>query len=124
MALRVGIDLVDVESVEASLRSHEARYLRRVYTGDEVDDCRIGGRVDARRLAARFAAKEATLKVLEPADEAVPWQTIEVRRRPTGVALELSGAAAALARDASLGELVVSLTHEGGCAAAVVIALS
>ena len=71
---------------------------------------------DAERLAGRFAAKEATMKVLRPgADDAVPWTAIEVRRDPAGIG---RGRAArprgelACARG-RLG-LAVSLTHEDG----------
>ena len=41
MTLRVGLDLVAVESVAESLRGdHAEHYLERVYTAREVDDCR------------------------------------------------------------------------------------
>ena len=125
MPVRVGIDLVSVGSVQESVRTHAGRYLQRVYTEREVSDCRTGDgdAVDAQRLAARFAAKEAAIKVLRPRDEAVPWSSIEVRRDPGGwVDLELSGAAAALAHRAGLDGWAVSLTHEDGYASAVVVA--
>jgi holo-[acyl-carrier protein] synthase len=121
--LRVGIDLVSVESVRDSVNEHAEHYLRRVYTEREVRDCSKPDGVDPERLAARFAAKEATLKVLRPGDVGVPWFQIEVRRNPEGwVELELSGAAAALAAEAGFTELALSITHEGGFASAVVIA--
>jgi holo-[acyl-carrier protein] synthase len=123
MHLSVGIDLVSVESVEASIRTHASRYLQRVYTEREVADCGGELAVDPERLAARFAAKEATLKVLRPVDGGVPWRSIEVRRDPAGwVELELSGAAAELAAEHGLDRFVVSLSHEGGLASAVVVA--
>lgn len=120
MPLRVGIDLVSVDSVSESLSTHPERYLDRVFTAREVADC--SGKPE--RLAARFAAKEAALKVLRPGrDDSVPWPAIEVRRDPDGwVALELSGPAAALADAAGVIGLSVSLTHEAGMASAVVIA--
>jgi holo-[acyl-carrier protein] synthase len=124
MALRVGIDLVSVASVQESLRQHASHYLQRIYTADEVRDCQTSSGVDPQRLAVRFAAKEATLKVLRPGkSDAVPWTTIEVHRNPSGwTQLRLSGPAAALAADAGLGELALSLTHEGEYASAVVVA--
>jgi len=122
--LRVGIDLISVAAVEESIRVHAGRYLRRVYTSRELRDCaNSAGAPDARRLAARFAAKEAALKVLRAGDEAVPWQSIGVRAdrfgRPT---LELTGPAGELAARRGLEALDVSLTHEGQLAAAVVVA--
>lgn len=123
MPVRVGMDLVSVASVEESLSLHAERYLERVFTPREVADCSPSGAPEPERLAARFAAKEAALKVLRPADVGVPWRAIEVRRDAGGwVELELSGAAATLAREAGVTELAVSLTHEAGTAAAVVIA--
>jgi holo-[acyl-carrier protein] synthase len=122
--LRVGIDLMSVEAVEASIRVHAGRYLRRVYTSRELRDCATSGGVpDARRLAARFAAKEAAMKVLRAGDEALPWQTIGVSADRFGrPAIELTGAAGELARRRGIETLDVSLTHEGPFAAAVVVA--
>jgi holo-[acyl-carrier protein] synthase len=119
VALRVGIDLVEVAAVEAALAAHGERYLSRVYTPREVADC-AGS---AERLAARFAAKEATLKALRAGEGGVPWDAIEVRRDPSGhTDLALSGRAAELAAEAGLSELAVSLTHEAGLASALVVA--
>ncbi len=120
---RVGIDLQAVAAIRDSLREHDARYLERIYTEREVEDSRRNGAVDPERLAARFAAKEAALKVLRPTEtDPVPWRSIEVRRRPEGwVELALSGPAADLAARAGLRDLSVSITHDEGYAAAVVI---
>ena len=123
MGVRVGIDLVSVASIQASIDAHGDRYLDRLYTARELSDCRSAGEIDPERLAARFAAKEATMKVLRPADQAIPWNTIEIRRDPAGwVDLELTGRAAALATEAGVRDLAVSLTHEGSYASAVVVA--
>jgi len=124
MALRIGLDLVAVETVAQSLRGeHRDHYLARIYTEREVDDCRgHSGRIEAERLAARFAAKEAAIKALPGAGEGVRLTTIEVRREPNGaVRLELTGRAAELAREAGVSELALSITHEGGFAAASVV---
>jgi holo-[acyl-carrier protein] synthase len=126
VGLRVGIDLVEIGPVRESVEEFGARYLERVYTEREVADCTAQSGPDAARLAARFAAKEATLKVLRPSpDEPVPWRSIEVVRAPGGwVELELHDAAAALAARAGMTELGVSLTHERDYASAVVVAQS
>jgi holo-[acyl-carrier protein] synthase len=118
--LRVGTDLVRVASIEAAIAEHGDRYLRRLFTERELADC--AGAPE--RLAARYAAKEATLKVLRPGpDDSVPWAEIEVVRNSAGwVELSLSGAAARLAAVSDLGGFAVSLTHEADYASAVVIA--
>ena len=123
MALRVGIDLVSVEGVRESVAEHGEHYLTRVYSEREVRDSTTPAGVDPERLAARFAAKEATLKVLRPGDVGIPWFAIEVLRHADGsVGLELAGAAATLAAEAGITELALSITHEGGFASAVVVA--
>lgn len=123
MPIRVGTDLLGVSSVSAAIATHGDRYLNRVYTERELADCRTATGVDPERLAARFAAKESTIKVLQPGDEPVPWREIEVARDPAGrVALRLSGAAAELAADAGIAELALSFSHEEGLVSAVVVA--
>ncbi len=115
--------MVSVPEVRDSIARHGQRYLDRVYTGGEIDDCSVGGEVNAERLAARFAAKEATFKVLRPGDRAIDWREVEVRRGPTGAPdLLLTGRIARLADRASIGDLALTLTHEHELAAAVVIA--
>lgn len=124
MALRIGLDLVAVDSVAESLRGeHREHYLERVYTAREVDDCRgPSGRIEPERLAARFAAKEATIKALPGAGEGVRLTAIEVRRDPNGaVRLVLSGRASELAEEAGVTELALSIAHEAGFAAASVV---
>jgi holo-[acyl-carrier protein] synthase len=122
VGIRVGVDLVAVAHVADSVAEHGDRYLSRVYTPEEVADCRTAVGVDATRLAARFAAKEATIKVLR---DMVPWSSIEVRRAPGGwVEIGLHGPAADRARDGGLSEFALSITHEAGMASAVVVARS
>ncbi len=124
MAIGVGIDLVAVESVSESLSGpHAERYLERIYTDREVEECRRpSGEIEAERLAARFAAKEATIKALPGSGEEIRLTGIEILKGPTGkVRIELSGRAAALAGEAGVTDLAVSLTHEDGFAAAAVV---
>jgi holo-[acyl-carrier protein] synthase len=117
------VDLVSVESVRDAIADHAERYLSRVYTDRELADCASGDGVDPECLAARFAAKEATVKVLRPGEVGLSLLTIEVRRNPAGWAeIALSGTAAEIARAQGLDEFELSISHDGGFAAAVVIA--
>ncbi len=120
MASRVGIDLASVSDVREAVAAHGDRYLRRVYTPQELLDC--GG--DPARLAGRFAAKEAAIKVLRPRrDTALPWSDIEVRRHPEGwTELRLAGSALLRAEHEGLDAFSVSMSHEGDTACAVVMA--
>lgn len=123
MPYRVGVDLVAVATVEQALRDHGERYLSRVYSPAEVTTSSNDTRPDPSRLAARFAAKEATLKVLRRPDVGIAWRSIEVVRTDKGgVALALSGTAAEQAAGEGLTSFDLSLSHEGGFAIAVVLA--
>ena len=81
--------------------------------------------LQAARFAKRFAAKEATIKVLDLTQVGFDWKQIEVVRADTGrCALALSGAAREAAERASILELSVSLSRDGDYATAVVVALT
>lgn len=123
-ALRVGIDIVEVACVEETLASSRARrYLDLVYTQGEQRDSRRSGVVDPSRLAARFAAKEAVFKALGERSAELPWSAVEVVRAAGGEpSVRLHGRALAAARALGLSRFAVSLTHEPGYAAAMVVA--
>ena len=121
--VRVGIDLCSVQDVAESVAQFGDRYLRRIYTDHELEYCGSDPQRSAERLAARFAAKEATVKVLRPPDARPDWRSIEVRRDPGGwCEIALTGSAARLAREAEISSLAVSLSHDSGLANAVVVA--
>lgn len=121
--LRVGADLVAVDEVAEAVDRFGDRYLERVYTAHELACCQGAPQVRAAGLAARFAAKEAALKVLRPTGAAPDWRSIEVRRQPGGwCALRLTGTARRLADEAGIRRLSVSLSHQDTTAGAVVVA--
>jgi holo-[acyl-carrier protein] synthase len=118
MSMHVALDLVDADEVRESVQAHGDRYLKRVFTEREARQC--AG--NPGRLAGRFAAKEATMKLLRTGDEPLPWRSIGVHARPGGeLAIELSGAAAVLAARRGLGELSVSVTHRRSLVASLVL---
>jgi holo-[acyl-carrier protein] synthase len=124
MSMNVGLDLVMVSRVEASLARFGERFLRRIFTETEIAYATSAPALAAERLAARFAAKEATMKALDLANRGVGWRQIEVAREESGKCrLILYGAARAAADDAGVAELSVSLSHEGDYSAAVVLAV-
>lgn len=127
LAVRVGIDLASVSEVQTSIERFGPRYLERILTEAELADVMStdsSATSLAQSVAARFAAKEAAIKVLQPSAAGLDWHHIEVLRRPSGAPrLRLSGGAADLARAVGIRELAVSLTHEAALAGAVVVAL-
>jgi holo-[acyl-carrier protein] synthase len=74
-------DLAFIPAVSASMQQFGDRYLHRIFTPAEIQDARPGSSGFAASLAARFAAKEACFKLLNPdADTALPWKQVEVVR--------------------------------------------
>jgi holo-[acyl-carrier protein] synthase len=78
----IGLDAVDVERFRAALRRHP-RLADRVFTPRERAD--MAGRADpVPGLAARFAAKEATMKALGVGIGSVRLAEIGVVQAPSG----------------------------------------
>jgi holo-[acyl-carrier protein] synthase len=123
MNLRFGLDLVPVESVARSVADQGSRYVERIYTAAEIADSRSPHGIDARRLAERFAVKEATLKVLPAVDDGIDFRSIELVCDETGhPGVALHGRAAEIAAAAGIEYLAVSVTGDDRLAAAVVAA--
>jgi holo-[acyl-carrier protein] synthase len=114
----VGVDAVDVARFGAALDRRPA-IADRLFTAGEQRD----GRGDVQRLAARFAAKEATMKALGGGIGSVGWRDVEVVRLESGEpSLRLSAAAASLAARRGVAHWHVSLTHTASVAIAMVVA--
>jgi holo-[acyl-carrier protein] synthase len=123
LILGIGIDIVDIARIRRLMERWQDRFLKRVFTDAELDYA-LGRHDPAEHLAARFAAKEATLKALGTGlSMGIRWREMEVRRargqRPT---LALSGRTAALGKAQGIRRLHVSLTHDAGLAVAQVLA--
>jgi holo-[acyl-carrier protein] synthase len=124
--VRVGVDIADVATVRDALDRFGERYRDRVYTRAEIDYCMLptSPLPEAERFAARFAAKEAVVKLLQHDGDHVAWCSIEVMRHDSGwCSVVLHDRAAALAAQAGVTDISLSLSHEGGLAVAVAAAL-
>lgn len=122
MVVGLGTDLTEIERIQHSLERFGDRFLRRVYTDDEIAYCRRKRR-SAESFAARFAAKEAGAKALGTGiSSGVSWQEFAVGREPGGrPTLRLSGRAAEIARGLGVVRVSLSLTHTQAWAMAVVV---
>ncbi|MBI2561802.1 MAG: holo-ACP synthase [candidate division NC10 bacterium] len=123
MILGIGTDLVAVPRVEEVLARHRERFLGRVFTPAEQADC-LGRARPALHLAARLAAKEAAMKALGTGwGLGVRWQDVEVRSgASTPPTIRLAGSARARAEARGIRQAMVSLSHDGDYAIAVVVA--
>jgi len=121
MLVGTGIDLVEVPRIARSLERFGERFLRRVFTEEEIAYCAARG-APAESFAARFAAKEAAAKALGTGiQQGVTWREMEVRRlpgqRPT---LHFTGRARAIAGQLGVTRVSLSLTHTRALAMATV----
>ncbi|HEY1566332.1 MAG TPA: 4'-phosphopantetheinyl transferase superfamily protein [Solirubrobacteraceae bacterium] len=111
----VGMDLVEIGEVSDSIETFGEKYLGRVFTSAERNEC---GTSPA-RLAERFAAKEAILKALH-ADGPVPLAAIDTRAAGRGqLTVHLTAEAATLAGRRGVVSIGVSVSRAHGQAAAV-----
>ena len=116
--LITGVDIIEIKRVEKVASSYGDRFLKRIYTDDEIKYCR--GR--APQLASRFAAKEAVMKALGTGIRGVGWRDVEVtRKRGMAPDIKLHGRAQKRASQIGLKELAISLSHSKEFAVASVI---
>ncbi len=119
MRHRLGVDLVEVERIRGAA-SRCPGFLERVFTPLERSYC-DRHRDPARHYAARFAAKEAAFKALRVAAEPLRFLEYEVDMEEGRPLLRLHGRALEDARAMGVRELELSISHERGCAVAVVL---
>jgi len=119
MQVKTGIDIIEIPRIQAALDRHGDRFLQRVFTSAEVEECR--GRAAA--LAIRFAAKEAAVKALGTGIGPVGWREVETLHKRSGEPyLVLHGRASLVAESLGLTSWAVSLSHSQENAIAVVVA--
>ena len=117
----LGVDLVDVERVEAIL-SRRKTFRERVFTPEEIAYCESQG-TPAACYAARWAAREACRKALGGITD-MAWTDVSVRRDPSGSPrLALRGSSENRARELGVSEVFITLTHERRMAAAFCLAV-
>ena len=124
-AVRCGIDTIEIARIERLLAETSAAELAKIFSPDELADGGSGaGR--AASLAARYAAKEACVKLfprelaagrIEPADFAVTRDAYGAPR------VSVSAKAQPILDRARVSEITVSITHDRTSASAVALAL-
>jgi holo-[acyl-carrier protein] synthase len=126
----LGVDVVSVEAFDQLLAVKDSAFRRDTFTARELqyaEEKALGK--PSQHLAARFAAKEAALKALDQAaglarvePGRLPLTDLEVVRDSRGrPALALHDAAASLATAVAADRVLLSLSHDGDAAVAVVV---
>lgn len=120
MQLRTGVDVVEISRFDQLNPQIKARFLKRVFTPQELETCKDSNA----SLAGRFAVKEAVAKALQTGIGLVSWQDIETIEGPSGEPLlALHGEAAHLAETLGLLHWSISISHTSSIAVAVAIAM-
>jgi holo-[acyl-carrier protein] synthase len=121
--LRVGVDICSVPRIVDAYHRFGDKFLRRVLTDSEIDYVKSSEKHLIVRVAGRFAAKEAIVKVLGTGWIGVGWHDVEIRRLASGEPrVALHGRAVARAEQLGLTHFEVSMSHEKEYAVAFVVA--
>lgn len=120
-----GIDLVDFPRIEDMLKRHGDRFLERVFTTAEQQYAKAN-KNGVEKLAGRFAAKEAVLKLLGTGWRGkIAWTDVEVVNTATGQpVVNLSGEVKKIAGNLGITQISVSITHTANFAIASAVALA
>jgi holo-[acyl-carrier protein] synthase len=122
MIVGIGVDLCEVERLEAAIGRHGERFLARIYTAAERAYCESKtNRME--RFAGRFAAKEAAMKAIGTGwRRGVGWRDFEVMRATSGQpVIVFHGAASRIAGELGVWRALVSITHIRSVAMAQVV---
>ena len=110
MIYGIGVDQVDLNRVRKLLKKSQTKFEKRCFTQNEII---YANRFDdpAKRLGARFAAKEAVMKSLGKGWRQLGWKDIEITGggKPE---VHLYGKAKELAKELNIDTVHVSLSHE------------
>jgi len=112
MIVSIGIDIIEVARIREVLE-RTPRFRERVFTAAEREYCDSRGAVAAQHYAARFAAKEATLKALQTGWRGgIGWQDVEVASHESGAPyLILHGAVLELFNSSGATAAHLSMSH-------------
>ena len=120
-----GIDLVDCPRIEAMIERHGERFIQRVFTEAEQAYAEAN-KNDIEKLAGRFAAKEAVLKLMGTGWRGrIAWTDIEIINNSSGQPeVILSGEVEKIADKLGIKHISVSITHTANFAIASAVALT
>ena len=120
-----GIDLVDFPRIEEMIKRHGSHFLDRIWTQTEQQQAsEMKNQIE--RLAGRFAAKEAILKLLGTGWRGkIAWTDIEIVNNPLGQPqVRLSGEVRKIASQQGAGDISLSITHTANFVIASAVAIA
>lgn len=118
--LGLGVDLADIERVRRVLEKYP-RFAERCFTDHEREYAFRYAKPE-RRLAARFAGKEAVMKSMGTGWRRIRWQDIEITGggKPT---VRMQGNATRRAQMLGINEVLVTITHTDTSALVMAVAV-
>ena len=122
MIVSIGIDIIEVYRIRQTIE-RTPRFVERVFTVAERDYCESKGVSRFASYAARFAAKEATLKALKTGWRgSIAWQDIQICLDEYGAPhLEIMGEARKVFEKLGANAAHLSMSHTSEHATAQVI---
>ena len=119
-----GIDLVDCPRIAEMVERHGGRFINRVFTEAEQAYAK-STKNEIEKLAGRFAAKEAILKLMGTGWRGkIAWTDIEVVNNAMGQPqVTLAGEVKQIAEKLGINHVSVSITHTANFAIASAVAL-
>ncbi len=120
-----GIDLVDCPRIEAMIERHGERFIQRVFTAAEQAYAEAN-KNEIEKLAGRFAAKEAVLKLMGTGWRGkIAWTDVEIINNSSGQPeVTLGGEVEKIAGKLGIKHISVSITHTANFAIASAVALT
>ena len=121
MIAGIGIDLCEISRMEKLLK--DDRFLTRFFSPEEQEYIHGKGKNAAQSMAGIYAAKEALVKALGSGIVSADLSAVDVTHDKYGKpSYVLQGEYARLAEDKRISSFFLSITHDGGMAAAVCVA--
>ena len=115
--INVGIDIIEIKRIQNVKSKYTNRFLKKIFTENEIIYCRNR----SPQLAARFAAKEAMMKALGTGIRGVSWKDVEViRYRGQAPQIKLSGRGKKVGERIGLKNTSLSISHSREYAVACV----
>ncbi len=120
-----GIDLVDCPRIEQMIQRHGERFVNRVFTAAEQAYARAN-KNETEKLAGRFAAKEAVLKLIGTGWRGkIAWTDIEIINNAAGQPeVTIGGEVKRIADELGIEHISVTITHTANFAIASAVALT
>lgn len=119
MIIGIGADIVNIQRIEKAVERHGEMFIDKVFTEEEASAFKAE-KLTSARVASSFAAKEAVLKALGTGmSNGIGFRDVEVKReKGESPEIKLYGKAKELAESLGVKKIHLTLSHDGGIAAA------